>query len=348
MIFFSEHKRDFQKTLGADWYGHTNLVNTPGSVFAPFWIEVLACEDSTLKSSFNTFRSPDFRQCNFLTAGLHEILQTVRNGDWQPDIAGAYLRGHQASVTGFKLQECVFLPNSSGLHIYGHWLLDILPSLVAASSLLGHRFPVFIDKRLPKWTTDLVLAFGFDVCDELSGRNFFLLSGEPRIHDYLNVDIFNRYKDYIRFRFSADDDEDATARINGGSRRIFMSRGKLDRPHRRMTNSVEAVRLFEAAGFEVVFPEDLSIREQIRLFQGATVVAGEAGSALHNSVFSNINLTMIALQSARQNHFIQSSLCAQFGQKSITVFGESKTSDWNSDFTVDLRSCEDVLDALGF
>lgn len=348
MILFSEHKRDFQKTLGAEWYGHKTLVNTPCSVSAPFWIEVLACEYSTLMASFNTFRSPDFRHCNFLTEDLNKFLQTVQSGNWEPDIAGVYLHDHQAGVTGFKLQESIFLPNSSGLHIYGHWLLDILPSLVATSLFLGHKFPVFIDKRLPKWTRDLVLAFGFDVCDELSGRNFFILSGMPRFHDYLNVDIFNIYKNYIKRHFATDVAGHAVARINGRSQRIYISRGKLDRAHRRMTNSAEAVRLFEAAGFEVIFPEDFNIQEQIRIFQSATVVAGEAGSALHNSVFSDTDLTVISLQSARQNHFIQSSMCARFGQKSITVFAESKTSDWSSDFTVDLRSCEDALSDLAF
>lgn len=346
MIFFSEHRRDFQETLGADWYGRKVLVNAPHTILAPFWIEVLACESSALSASFNTFRSPSFRECNFLSEGFRTFLEAVRNGDWQPDLAGAYLRDHQSGVNGFKLQECIFLPNSSGLHIYGHWLLDILPSLVAASSLLGHRFPVFIDKRLPQWTRDLVVAFGFDVCHQSAERNFFLLCGEPRVHDYLNIDIFTRYKDYIRSRFSVNDDHDTTTRNFVGPKRIFISRSKLDRAHRRMTNSVEAARLFESAGFEVIFPEDLSIHEQIRLFQNASVVAGEAGSALHNSVFSNKKLTLIALQSARQSHFIQSGLCAQFGQKSVTIFGEATTSDWSSDFAVDLRSCENALSAL--
>lgn len=48
----------------------------------------------------------------------------------------------------------------------------------------------------------------------------------------------------------------------------------------------ELDRVFEAAGFFVVSPELLDIDDQIRLFAGARVVAGAAGSALHMAAFA--------------------------------------------------------------
>lgn len=43
---------------------------------------------------------------------------------------------------------------------------------------------------------------------------------------------------------------------------------------------------FARAGYEVVHPEDLSIREQIALVRGAEILAGSSGSALHLSCFA--------------------------------------------------------------
>ncbi|MCW2768061.1 MAG: capsular polysaccharide biosynthesisprotein-like protein [Nocardioides sp.] len=48
----------------------------------------------------------------------------------------------------------------------------------------------------------------------------------------------------------------------------------------------ELDRVFEAAGFFVVSPELLDVDDQIRLFAGARVVAGAAGSALHMAAFA--------------------------------------------------------------
>lgn len=45
-------------------------------------------------------------------------------------------------------------------------------------------------------------------------------------------------------------------------------------------------RAFAAAGFAVVFPEELTTREQIALVRGAEIIAGSSGTALHLSCFA--------------------------------------------------------------
>ena len=67
-----------------------------------------------------------------------------------------------------------------------------------------------------------------------------------------------------------------------GHERIFVSRGAtLDR-RRGCRNQEDVERFFADRGFHVFYPEELSLPEQARLFAGARVVAGFAGSAMFN------------------------------------------------------------------
>lgn len=69
----------------------------------------------------------------------------------------------------------------------------------------------------------------------------------------------------------------ATAEDRDWPKRFFCSR-RLDK--RSCRNTPEVEEIFAAEGFEIVFPEDYSLGEQVRLFRGAEVVGGFAGSGL--------------------------------------------------------------------
>ncbi len=67
---------------------------------------------------------------------------------------------------------------------------------------------------------------------------------------------------------------------------IFVSR----RPalgNRLCRNAESVERLFAEHGFAVVYPEELSVPDQAALFAGARLVAGFAGSALYNLLYSD-------------------------------------------------------------
>lgn len=65
--------------------------------------------------------------------------------------------------------------------------------------------------------------------------------------------------------------------------RIFVSRGHTDRGCR---NQPEVEAWFAGRGFAVIYPERLSLEAQATVFASARVVAGFAGSALFNLLFS--------------------------------------------------------------
>jgi capsular polysaccharide biosynthesis protein len=76
---------------------------------------------------------------------------------------------------------------------------------------------------------------------------------------------------------------DAAAADRDYPRRIFCSRRTEKRGCR---NRGEVEEIFVRNGFEVVFPEDYPVPEQIRMFRRADVVAGFAGSGMFSIAFT--------------------------------------------------------------
>lgn len=67
--------------------------------------------------------------------------------------------------------------------------------------------------------------------------------------------------------------------------RVFISRQNRDR--RYVDNFDEVMSKIRSLGFESVCPEELSISDQIRLFDRAEIVVGATGSAFANLIFSS-------------------------------------------------------------
>lgn len=67
------------------------------------------------------------------------------------------------------------------------------------------------------------------------------------------------------------------------TRKIFISRKNYSTT--RLRNEAAIIPLFEAAGFEIVYPETLSYVEQIHLFSSVKCVVGVTGAAMTNIVY---------------------------------------------------------------
>lgn len=95
--------------------------------------------------------------------------------------------------------------------------------------------------------------------------------------------------------------------------RVFLSRRHFHvdaAPKSRRTTAdwdAELERTFEAAGYLVLHPERLSVLEQVRAVAGASVLAGSAGSALHQAVFCRPGTRVVEVGDARSPDAPQSS-----------------------------------------
>jgi capsular polysaccharide biosynthesis protein len=79
-------------------------------------------------------------------------------------------------------------------------------------------------------------------------------------------------------------------------RRIYLTRGGLDRDHRHAANEGEIEALLMTQGFTVLRPENLPFDQQVRIMQGAEVIAGTDGSAMHMVAFARPSAKVLAFE----------------------------------------------------
>jgi len=137
-------------------------------------------------------------------------------------------------------------------------------------------------------------------------------------------------------------------------RRIFCAR----RMTKRACRNADAVEsLFEQHGFEVVYPEDYTLSEQVRMFREATVVAGFAGSGLFHLAFCEAPKQVVMISSESYTATNEYMISSVIGHKVDIVWcpsdlpqpdaGFSKQA-FESDFTFDFdRDGDHLMKILG-
>lgn len=69
-------------------------------------------------------------------------------------------------------------------------------------------------------------------------------------------------------------------------RPVFLSKRRLPAGVHKVVNEEDLCGELEARGFQIISPEQLALREQVRLWASRPVVAGMSGSMLHTGVFA--------------------------------------------------------------
>ncbi len=83
---------------------------------------------------------------------------------------------------------------------------------------------------------------------------------------------------------------------DGGTPRIFLSR---QQPYARVTNVTAVETVFRELDFEIMYPETLDLPAQWALYANCSVMAGLAGSALHNCLYCREGTALIDLGDIR-------------------------------------------------
>jgi hypothetical protein len=83
--------------------------------------------------------------------------------------------------------------------------------------------------------------------------------------------------------------------------KIFCSRRPSDRASHpdRISNQQPLEELFRSNGFRVIFPEDLSMEEQMGIYKGSNLIVSTSGSTLHNILFGRKNTEYLELGDQR-------------------------------------------------
>ncbi|MFN2415657.1 MAG: DUF563 domain-containing protein [Pyrinomonadaceae bacterium] len=165
---------------------------------------------------------------------------------------------------------------------YFHWLADALPRLYAAREaardttlLLPHGYERlgFVTSSLKLFALGGVEYVGADevcVCERLRLPTHTAPSG------HYNEPLVRELRDFVLDACGAPTPADAGARL-------YVSRGRA--PKRKLTNEREVARVVEEFGFRVVYFEEHTFEEQVRLTAGAEYLVSNHGAGLTNILF---------------------------------------------------------------
>ena len=234
--------------------------------------------------------------------------------------------------------------------VYGHFLVDYLPKLwlLKACGFAVDALKFLVPMRPPHWVLEILKAAGIGQAqlvphffgDEVIRTDRLIIPTIMRTYERLSssfAEATHFWVDRLRSRMLTR---------TGHGQRIFISRSA-ENTTRRFTNRAAIEAVATQKGFSIVRPETLGLAEQIAIFAGASQIAGEYGSGLHNIVFSKSRTFTCALRGTlRDPGTIQSSLATSLGQRVGYVLGDTKGADRDQEVTIDLTDFERAIDLM--
>ncbi len=223
-------------------------------------------------------------------------------------------------------QEVVLLCGPA-YQMYGHWLIDFLPRLHILTHLgldlgrLTYLLPHNIMAFSRKWLSLLGIA-------DAQIRTYDAVTETCRIARALIPTAFRgngRASPLMAAAATAFKTTIIGTPTVTPTRHLLISRRQWGNGSRSMTNADIVEQRMQAAGFEIVCPEELAIDDQIQLFAQARIIVGEYGSGLHNSIFCAGGSFVVNFRGTEGHPgFLQSGLCEALGQDVGYVFCETE------------------------
>jgi hypothetical protein len=225
-----------------------------------------------------------------------------------------------------------------GYKVFGHWLIDFLPRLYilrrAGFDIATLTFIVPSD--LHRFAREFLRLVGIPAAHLVAQDHRAELVQPDELIAPTMLRLRNRFNPLLAVasRFWLNRMELPGTPHTG--RRIFVSRSQSH--GNRMLTSRDAIEARAVrAGYEIVFPERLSLPEQIALFRGAGRIIGEYGSGLHGAMHAPPGAVICALRGTSHHPgFAQSGLAERFGHHLGYVFGD--TPEFAEDQCMDITS----------
>jgi len=128
-------------------------------------------------------------------------------------------------------------------------------------------------------------------------------------------------------------------------RKLYLSRK--NSAWRRMLNEDEISHALAARGFEILFPEEMSVEDQVRMYQGAKVVVAPNGSSLLNAIFGPKDMTLVVLsQRGLFNWGTYYGLMRELGYDVTFLCGDEETGEKHDHYFIPLPRLLEALDTL--
>ena len=208
-------------------------------------------------------------------------------GDVSLEEARQMSREDREATSAIALDRPALIFLAAGYRVYGHWLVDFLPRMRIARQALGSAFydhVIPVPETTPAWA----IAMLGQLCGVFEDQLFYydattqhLTFSSASVPTYAHANYhFHPHSAAYWPTIPAD----------RSSRRLCISRlnfeGRTDGVLKNFVDRALFERMATDRGYELVYPERLSLRAQMEIFAEASHVIGEYGSALHNTLFS--------------------------------------------------------------
>ena len=221
-----------------------------------------------------------------------------QSGGALPDIwAGALNTTDPAIVRHNLVLASPLHPNL----VYGHFLIEMLPKLYLLRAIrdMGVEFKVALRRTTQSWAKAFIdLYFSehdliwYDHRTEVLLPDAVLSPGMMH-RDYNFHPLMNVALEDVRLRAKAA--TPPAGQTLDTPALVYLSRTRVPGAWHRLTNETEVEDTFRAAGFAIVHPQELTLAEQLAIYQGVDCLAGQYSSALHNALFARRGIKVLSL-----------------------------------------------------
>ncbi len=273
---------------------------------------------------------------------VRDMVVSNRRDDFMPD----------SSRKKTVVKDLAILVTAEAHLIYGHWLLDYIPRLWLLRRyfraefselvlLLPHDAPQYAKTILQLYLPGINIKYWDWFTEDLSIDKLILPS---MLH---NSHVFHpRMNEFVNDAVNAAVERTNDARSNFKNK-LFVSRGRFSVTtsyRRTLRNQGIFQEYLISRGFQTIYPEELSWEEQIYAFSKAEVLVGEAGSGLHNAIFSPSGTRVLSLRPV--NH-VQSGIAALRGHRMYYLMPSvEEANDQGTEYEYDLSKLGDALNLL--
>ena len=239
---------------------------------------------------------------------------------------------------------------------YYHWMIDVLPRLELIR-LAGHNFEE-IDHFI---VNCYITSYQIETLKALNIPHEKLvltqLNRHLSVENLILPSLTNVYHtvpcwacDFIRKSFLV---ADAGHQLRSSRRRIYISRRIASQ--RRVINEVALIKLLKKRSFDIVVLEEMTVAEQAKLFNNASVVVGPHGAGLTNLLFCQPLTQVLEIINPRAVSLMFWTIASHRKLKYYYIFSRGPLFAANGDepflnsesMEVDLKSMSRMLDYMG-
>ena len=205
----------------------------------------------------------------------------------------------QKKITGNILS---LVQGASGIHNYGHWMLDILPKLCIAEKF--KNLNLFDGIYLP----NINYSFQKDTLKYFKISNKKFIDGSKIRHIYANKLTIPKHPYWILNKDqggTADIDPDIIKILRNkflkkvkkyNKKKIFIDRSDSKFFHSQIENYHEVLKVLRDHDFEIIKLVNMPFKDQVSYFHNAKIIFGAHGAGLCNVIFSNPKTKLIEIR----------------------------------------------------